>query len=101
MNSSMKKRSFSEQVSKVVRAIPKGKVMTYGEVAKKAGFPGAGRAVGSVMRMNTDKSVPCHRVICSNGRLGGYNGLAGKSKALILKKEGVEIVRGRVVLKQK
>lgn len=92
---------FALRVRTVVANIPKGTVMTYASVAKKAGFPGAARAVGSVMKHNTSKSVPCHRVVRSDGHLGEYNGLVGRSKALLLKKEGVEIVSGRVVLKQK
>lgn len=79
--------SFQEQVFKVVRTIPKGKVMTYGQVAERIGRPGAARAVGTVLKNNKDKSVPCHRVIRANGTLGGYNGIQGKKEKL-LKKEG-------------
>jgi len=56
-------------------------------VAKKAGKPGAARAVGNIMARNVDKSVPCHRVIRSDGKLGGYNGLQGQ-KRILLAKEG-------------
>lgn len=79
--------SFKEDVYKVVKKIPKGKVMTYKQVAEAMGHPRAARAVGTILKMNKDDSVPCHRVIRSDGRLGGYNGLKGK-KARLLKEEG-------------
>lgn len=77
--------SFADKVRVVVRTIPKGKTMTYGEVAKKAGHAGAARAVGGVMKENFDPSVPCHRVIRSDGKIGEYNrgGPAAKRKLLI------------------
>lgn len=90
------RRSFSERVLAVVRRIPRGSVLTYGEVAARAGSPRAFRAVGNLMRANTDPSVPCHRVISSDLRLGGYN--RGESeKARRLSEEGVRIVGGLVV----
>ena len=63
--------------------------MTYGEVAARAGNAKASRAVGTIMAKNNDRSVPCHRVVKSDGSIGMYNGLRGKSKEAILKKEGV------------
>ena len=83
------KNSFQNNVLSVVRKIPKGKTMTYGEVAKQAGSPKAARAVGMIMSQNQDLSVPCHRVIRSDGKIGAYNGLRGKSKLILLKEEGV------------
>lgn len=74
---------FKAKVLAVVKAIPKGETMTYGEVARLAGRPQAARAVGALMRANKDKRIPCHRVIAISG-LGGYNGLRGKSKAKLL-----------------
>ncbi|HBY73960.1 MAG TPA: hypothetical protein DEG44_04710 [Candidatus Kerfeldbacteria bacterium] len=53
------------------------------QVAQKAGQPRAYRAVGSILSKNADPSVPCHRVIKSDGSVGGYNGLLGKKKALL------------------
>lgn len=82
-------KSFEEKVLEVVRKIPEGKVCTYGEVAKHAGNGNASRAVGNIMAKNTDKTVPCHRVVKSDGAIGMYNGLQGKSKEEILKKEGI------------
>ena len=79
--------TFKDDVYAIVRKIPKGKVMTYKQVAEAMGHPRAARAVGTVLKMNSDKSVPCHRVIRTGGDIGGYNGFRGK-KAALLKKEG-------------
>ena len=77
---------FKAKVIAIVKAIPKGQTMTYGEVARAAGSPQAARAVGVIMKQNQDKKIPCHRVVARNG-LGGYNGLRGNSKELLLQKE--------------
>ncbi|OGZ58337.1 MAG: hypothetical protein A3B96_01990 [Candidatus Spechtbacteria bacterium RIFCSPHIGHO2_02_FULL_43_15b] len=80
--------SFNEKVLNIVRDIPKGKLMTYGEVAVLAGRPKAYRAVGNILNKNYDKAIPCHRVIRKDGSAGGYN--CGRERKLeILKKEGV------------
>ena len=82
---------FSKRVYAIVSGIPKGRVATYGQVAKLAGSAGAARAVGMCMRNNKDtKKVPCHRVVGATGKLTGYaygNGISTKKK--ILEKEGV------------
>ncbi|TAJ15595.1 MGMT family protein [Patescibacteria group bacterium] len=82
------KDNFTERVLDVVLKIPKGKTMSYGEVAKAAGKAKAGRAVGRIMAQNKDKKIPCHRVIRSDGSLGGYNGLGASSKEKLLRSEG-------------
>jgi O-6-methylguanine DNA methyltransferase len=71
----------------IVAKIPNGHTMTYKEVATKAGNPNASRVVGSIMSKNQNLNIPCHRVIRSDGKAGGYNGLRGESKQDILKKE--------------
>jgi len=81
-------KTFSEKVISIVKKIPKGKTMSYKEIAQKVGSPGASRAVGSIMAKNADLSVPCHRVIRSDGTIGPYNGLRGPSKEKILQEEG-------------
>ncbi len=79
--------SFREKVLSIVARIPRGKTMTYAEVARRAGSPEASRAVGSILRQNFDPRVPCHRVIRSDGRLGQYNrGEAEKER--LLREEG-------------
>lgn len=80
--------TFADRVRAIVKKIPKGKTMSYGEVAYAAGNPGAARAVGTVMARNDDPSVPCHRVIRANGTLGGYNAINGPSKESLLRSEG-------------
>jgi peroxiredoxin Q/BCP len=80
-------KSFTERVYDVVRKIPKGKTMTYGAVAMAMGDPGAARAVGNALNKNRNKDVPCHRVIRSDGSIGGFAwGSAAKKE--ILKREG-------------
>ena len=87
----MKNKTFKTKVLEVVKKIPKGEVLSYKEVARKAGNPKASRAVGNIMAENKDKNVPCHRVIRSDGTLGAYNGLQGKSKRALLFSEGVKL----------
>jgi len=80
-------QTFTEKVLKVVSKIPKGKTLSYKEVAEKAGRPKAFRAVGSILKKNYLPEIPCHRVIKSNGKTGEYN--RGKeNKVIILRKEG-------------
>lgn len=81
-------RAFADRVRDVVRRIPKGKSMTYKEVAAKAGNPKAARAVGAIMRTNYDETIPCHRVVRSDGTLGNYNRGGTLRKEQILKQEG-------------
>lgn len=79
-----KQNLFSKRVYAVVATIPRGKMMTYKEVARRAGSPGAARAVGTLMSKNYNPKIPCHRVIRSDGTLGNYNrgGTATKRKKL-------------------
>ena len=80
-------------VLKIVMEIPFGSTMSYGDVAKKAGLPGAARFVGNVMRINQlGPVIPCHRVVSSTG-LGGYTGGIDK-KIDLLAREGV--IRGEI-----
>lgn len=81
--------AFSDAVRAVVKKIPKGKTLTYREVAEKAGNPRAARAVARVMAANYDPAVPCHRVIRTDGGIGGYNRGGEKKKRAILVAEGV------------
>jgi O-6-methylguanine DNA methyltransferase len=84
--------SFKEKVFLIVKSIPRGSVMTYKSVAEQAGNVRSARVVGMYMRSNTDLSVPCHRVVRSDGSYGGYNGLRGKSKEALLSLEGYRAV---------
>ncbi len=83
--------TFSARVYEAVSRIPKGSVLTYKEVAEAAGRPDAARAVGNALNRNRDtERVPCHRVVRSDGKLGGY-AWGSKRKAELLRKEGVEV----------
>jgi O-6-methylguanine DNA methyltransferase len=81
-------KTFADKVRDVVRKIPRGKTLTYKQVATKAGNPNAARAVGTVMRTNYLKDVPCHRVIRSDGAIGNYNRGGSSKKTELLIKEG-------------
>jgi O-6-methylguanine DNA methyltransferase len=87
--------SFKQRVLVIVQSIPSGSTMSYKEVAMRAGSPGAARAVGTIMKQNRDPLVPCHRVICSDGSIGGYNrGVDKKRKLLEFEKKEADIFRG-------
>ncbi len=87
---------FDRSVLEKVKAIPRGRVATYGELARAVGKPGAARAVGGVMARNRlPIVVPCHRVIRSDMRPGDYsNGVA--LKVQLLRSEGVEFVGNKI-----
>ncbi len=84
--------SFKDKVFAVVKKIPKGRVLTYKEVAKWAGSPRAFRAVGSALKSNFNPNIPCHRVVKSNGELGNYNRGGTPAKRKILLAEGVPLI---------
>ena len=90
---------FSERVYRLCKQIPKGKVTTYKAIAGKLEVK-AYRAVGQALRNNPSApEVPCHRVISSDGSLGGFKGeLGNKEKIYMLEREGVEIVNYRIDL---
>ena len=76
--------TFKDQVYSVVKKIPRGSVLTYKEVAKRAGRPKAYRAVGNILNKNRDKNIPCHRVIRSDGKIGGFfNGTKRKDSSFL------------------
>jgi O-6-methylguanine DNA methyltransferase len=83
--------TFTESVQNIVKAIPIGKVMTYKQVAEKAGNDKAARAVANIMAKNYDLEIPCHRVIRSDGGLGGYNRGGEVKKRAILQSEGYKL----------
>lgn len=83
-----KEKTFTDKVRDIVRKIPRGKTMTYGQVAAKAGNPGAARVVGSIMKANYDPEIPCHRVLRSDGKTGDYNRGGSAAKLELLKEEG-------------
>jgi O-6-methylguanine DNA methyltransferase len=90
--------AFCEKIYSLTKKIPRGKVATYGQLAKLAGFPKAARAVGRCISQNPDPTIiPCHRVVAATGKLTGYAFGAGiKTKKELLTKEGV-VFRGECV----
>jgi len=96
--------TFRERVYEITRKIPKGKVATYGQIARLAGKPNAARAIGIYMRTNPDAPrTPCHRVVAIDGNLTGYSGQGGlltKKKMLVAERvffrgDKVDLVRSR------
>ena len=86
--------TFAEKVYAVCKRIPRGKVSTYRDIAHALGTR-AYRAVGQALRCNPyAPSVPCHRVVASDGSLGGFGGEMNSAKKIrLLRKEGVKVVR--------
>ncbi len=86
----------------VVATIKKGTVLTYGDVARRAGRPGAARAVGTAMKENKDpKRVPCHRVVRADGTVGEYAFGGTRAKLKKLQAEGVKFLTHTRVKTQK
>ena len=85
--------TFQIKIWNYLKKIPKGKVKTYSQVAKGIGKPLAVRAVANAIGKNPHPpKIPCHRVIRSDGSLGGYSGKGGiKTKKKLLKKEGITL----------
>ncbi len=78
-------KTSKQKIFSYLKKLPRGKITTYKFLAEK--FNSSPRAVGAILRSNKDKSVPCYKVIRSDGKLGGYNGLLGKSKKELLRRE--------------
>ena len=87
-------KDFGEEVAALLEQLQPGEVVTYGEVAEEAGFPGAARAVGNLVR--TTPGLPWWRVVAKSGRLAP--GLEQRQTEL-LRSEGVTVVNGRVKLR--
>ena len=89
----MKGTPFQVKVWKYLKTIPKGKVITYKQLAKAINMPEAARAVANACAKNPyAPKIPCHRVIRSDGSLGGYSGLGGiRQKKRLLRSEKVKI----------
>jgi methylated-DNA-[protein]-cysteine S-methyltransferase len=91
--------AFRQAVLRAEHAIPRGRVSTYGRIARHLGRPGASRAVGNALATNPfPLLVPCHRAVRSDGALGGYQGGPAMKRAL-LEREGVPFDKaGRVIV---
>ena len=86
-----------ERIFAAIRAIPRGQVAGYGEVAARAGLPGRARLVARVLGGNDDPALPWHRVLRSDGRIAMPEGSRGwREQSQRLRAEGVVVERGRV-----
>ena len=96
---SKKPTGFSQRVWRAVSKIPRGRVATYKSIAIALGVPRASRAVAAALSRNVEPAVPCHRVVRSDGHVGGYNRGGSVKKSRLLRVEGVGIRNQRVDLK--
>lgn len=88
---------LEDKVYKKLLEVPPGMVTTYGELARAVGFKNGQRVIGRIMNKNPyPVIVPCHRVIKSNGKIGGY-AWGEKIKTNMLSKEGVKIKNGKII----
>ncbi len=101
--SEVKLTEFQKKVYRCTKLIPRGKVSTYKLIAEAIGSSGSFRAVGSALKKNPyAPKVPCHRVVCSDGTLGGFMGKTSKKSAEIKKKikmlqeEGISVADGEI-----
>lgn len=86
-----------ERILAAVRAIPRGQVAGYGDIARRAGLPGRARLAARVLSTNTDDSLPWHRVLRSDGRIAFPEGSKGfREQGRRLRAEGVQVSNGRV-----
>jgi len=88
---------LEEKVYKKLLEVPKGRVTTYGELAKAIGLENGQRSIGRIMNKNPyPVIIPCHRVILSSGKVGGY-AWGENVKTKMLSKEGVKIKDGKIL----
>jgi methylated-DNA-protein-cysteine methyltransferase related protein len=91
-----------ERILAAVRAIPRGEVAGYGEVARRAGLPGRARLAARVLSGNTDRALPWHRVLRSDGRIAFPEGSTGfREQSRRLRAEGVDVRNGRVRMQRR
>jgi len=89
--------NLDEKVYKKLLQVPKGKITTYGELAKAVGFQNGQRAIGKIMNKNPyPVIIPCHRVVRSNGTIGGY-AFGQDVKTNMLIKEGIKIHNRKIL----
>ncbi len=90
--------SFNQQVWNLCKKIPRGRVTTYKELGKALGKGQVYRAVGNALKRNPyAPEVPCHRVVSSDGSLGGYCGkMNSPKKRKMLEKEGIEVINNKI-----
>jgi len=89
--------NLEQQVYKKLTQVPQGKITTYGELSKAVGLKNGQRMIGQIMKKNPYPSIiPCHRVVKSDGKVGGY-AYGGDVKTNMLRKEGIKIQDGKIL----
>ena len=89
--------SLEQKIYKKLLQVPKGQVTTYGELAKAVGLENGQRAIGKIMNKNPyPVIIPCHRVVMSSGKIGGY-AYGEEIKSNMLAKEGIKIQNGKIL----
>lgn len=87
----------ADKIIAAIRAIPRGQIAGYGEVARRAGLPGRARMVARILSENTDPKLPWHRVLRSDGRIAMPEGSrVYREQSQRLRSEGVVVINGRV-----
>ncbi len=89
---------FKDKCYRLLKQVPYGKVITYKEIALALNSR-AFRAVGTAMRKNENRDVPCYKVVKSNGEIGGFN-RGRKEKIRLLRKEGIKVKNGKIDLER-
>jgi methylated-DNA-protein-cysteine methyltransferase-like protein len=93
----MSEPSAETRILAAIRAIPRGQVAGYGEVARRAGLPGRARLVARILGQNEDPELPWYRVLRSDGRIAFPEGSRGyREQSQRLRAEGVRVEKGRV-----
>lgn len=93
----MDSETAAKRIFAAIRAIPRGEVAGYGEVARRAGLPGRARLVARLLSENEDAKLPWHRVLRSDGRIAFPEGSKGwREQSQRLRAEGVKVEKGRV-----
>ncbi|CAD6368884.1 Methylated-DNA--protein-cysteine methyltransferase [metagenome] len=89
--------NLDKKIYKKLLEVPKGKITTYGELAKAVGMKNGQRAVGKIMNKNPyPVIIPCHRVVKSDGKVGGY-AYGEEIKSDMLTREGIQIKNGKIL----
>ncbi|MGI0057564.1 MAG: MGMT family protein [Nitrosarchaeum sp.] len=89
--------NLDEKIYKKLLEVPKGKITTYGELAKAVGLKNGQRVIGKIMNKNPyPVIIPCHRVVKSDGTIGGY-AYGAEIKSVMLTKEGIVIKNGKIL----
>ncbi len=89
--------NLDQKIYKKLLDVPKGQITTYGELAKAVGLKNGQRIVGKIMNKNPyPVIIPCHRVVMSTGKIGGY-AYGEQIKINLLNDEGIQIKNGKII----